>query len=174
MSYKSLDVEWAPGWSSERVLDYTDTLNDTATPQTKVVGFKVPSWHIPLEKLRGAFDTGEPIRRARVRLPASSWQTIHNLDQHETLYPVPCTGTAVHLAIHPAMGFVSAAGQPYVGVMESWGRHGDDWYSGERADHTVAKWYGKSYRVVARLEILTFSTFGRFARGTALKALELV
>jgi hypothetical protein len=121
-------VTWLKGWNFSRL---TREYSRFRTGPRNVWGFKAPSHYISKEQLC--------LGRRIVR-------------KHQSKSPLACTSSAVHIAeyvIHPSVE-VPWLWERFQTV---WIVVGDNMYY-EADSYWAAKWYGVSYKVVARIQFV--------------------
>lgn len=131
----SIDVTWGLDWDTDRIERYLKR------DDQRVIGFKGYTMWIPAHRLNKALRQGTPIERG---MRDAYWR---RRSGGEPLLAMPCTSTAVHVACYPDFDQIAAQETLWVAVMRSHGVHNSPNMDEGR------KWYGKSYRVVAYLEL---------------------
>lgn len=124
------EIVWATGWTAAKV---REELGPDWRPTGRrpypsmVVGFKSSSSHVSVFELDDRLLDGKEIT-ARL-----DWSN-----------PRPCSASAVHAAVNPVNQFRNGT-RMYVVLMEAIRSHNSKYPSSH-------KWYGTSYRVVARVQ----------------------
>ena len=158
----NIRVDWSPGWGPEKLSHYDapDPARGVLVTPTKVWGFKSSSRNIGSHRLRDSHLNGRWVSRRKTLSSYSQGGPVTRYAYVTTTEPSPCSAMAVHLAVLPNFSL----GSPwytdewvYIGVMTAWGIHSSPNVTDYATRGTVPvkqtyKYYGKSYRIVARVE----------------------